>query len=31
VCNRAGLVLYANPSADRALGRRVRAGMESLA
>ncbi len=28
VCNRAGLVLYANPSADRALGRRVRAGMD---
>ena len=28
VCNRAGLVLYANPSADRALGRRVRAGLD---
>ena len=28
VCNRAGLVLHANPSADRALGRRVRAGMD---
>jgi len=28
VCNRAGLVLYANPPADRALGRRVRAGMD---
>ena len=28
VCNRAGLVLYANPSVDRALGRRVRAGMD---
>ena len=28
VCNRAGLVLHANPSTDRALGRRVRAGMD---
>ena len=28
VCNRAGLVLFANASADRALGRRVRAGMD---